>query len=95
MRASRENDVYLPASQFAANVEVTSDLAAALDGADVVLSVVPSHLVRRLYQQMLPLLRESMLFVSATKGLENGSLLQTSEVIRRSLCGEDATRGLP
>ncbi len=81
MRLSRENDVYLPGFQLADHVEVVSDLPAALDGADVVLSVMPSHLVRKLYGEMLPLVRESMLFVSATKGLENGSLLRTSEVI--------------
>jgi glycerol-3-phosphate dehydrogenase (NAD(P)+) len=62
-----------------------SDLPGVLEGADVVLSVVPSHLVRHLYQEMLPWLRESMLFVSATKGLENGSLLRTSEVMREVL----------
>jgi glycerol-3-phosphate dehydrogenase (NAD(P)+) len=81
MRESRENDVYLPGSQLAGHVEVTSDLAAALERADVVLSVMPSHLVRRLYEQMLPHLHESMLFVSATKGLESGTLLRASEVI--------------
>jgi glycerol-3-phosphate dehydrogenase (NAD(P)+) len=64
---------------------VLSDLPAAVEGADVVLSVMPSHLVRRIYGQMLPHLREQMLFVSATKGLENGSLLRTSEVIREVL----------
>jgi len=82
MRLSRENDVYLPGFQLAHHVEVVSDLPGALEGADVVLSVMPSHLVRRLYGDMLPCLRESMLFVSATKGLENGSLLRASEVIR-------------
>ena len=85
MRATRENDVYLPGFQLAAHVEVTSDLAAALKDADVVLSVMPSHHVRHLYQEMLPNLRESMLFVSATKGLENGSLMRTTDVIREVL----------
>ena len=64
---------------------VTSDLAEALDGAEVVLSVMPSHLVRGLYRRMLPFLNDSMVFVSATKGLENGSLLRMSEVIREVL----------
>jgi glycerol-3-phosphate dehydrogenase (NAD(P)+) len=81
MRLSRENDVYLPGFQLADHVEVVSDLPGALEGADVVLSVMPSHLVRRLYADMLPCLDEGMLFVSATKGLENGSLLRASEVI--------------
>jgi glycerol-3-phosphate dehydrogenase (NAD(P)+) len=92
MRLSRENDVYLPGFQLAEHVEVVSDLPGALDGADIVLSVMPSHLVRRIYQDMLPYLHESMLFVSATKGLENGSLLRTSEVIQESLSAKMTPR---
>ena len=37
----------------------------------MVLSVMPSHLVRGVYAQMLPFLHDRMVFVSATKGLEN------------------------
>ena len=81
MRESRENDVYLPGFVLAPQVEITSELGEALAGAEIVLSVMPSHLVRRLYRQMLPFLNESMVFVSATKGLENDSLLRMSEII--------------
>jgi glycerol-3-phosphate dehydrogenase (NAD(P)+) len=81
MRETRINDVYLPGFPLPGNIEVTSDLAQALNGAETVLSVVPSHLVKGLYQQMAPMLKESMLFVSATKGLENGTLLRMSEII--------------
>jgi glycerol-3-phosphate dehydrogenase (NAD(P)+) len=82
MSASRENDVFLPGYTIPANVEIENELAAALDSADIVLSVMPSHLVRGMYQRMLPFLHESILFASATKGLENGTLLRVSEVIR-------------
>ena len=85
MRQSRENDLYLPGYQVPGDVTVTSELPEALAHADIVLSVVPSHLVRHLYTRMLPFLNESMLFVSATKGLENESLLRMSEVIREVL----------
>jgi glycerol-3-phosphate dehydrogenase (NAD(P)+) len=81
MRASRENDVYLPGFQLPSRVSVTSDLREALVGSETVLSVVPSHLVRHVYEEMLPLLVPDMRFVSATKGLENGTLLRMSEVI--------------
>ncbi len=83
MRESRVNDLYLPSARIADNVEPVTDLAAALEGAEIVLSVMPSHLVRSLYSEMLPSLSEEMIFVSATKGLENGSLLRMTEVIRR------------
>jgi glycerol-3-phosphate dehydrogenase (NAD(P)+) len=82
MVAARINDIYLPDCAIPASVEITSDLATALDGAEIVLGVMPSHLARGLYQRMLPGLNESMVFVSATKGLENHSLLRISEVVR-------------
>ena len=82
LAATRQNDVYLPGSELPVNVHPTSSLAEALDGADMVLSVMPSHLVRGLYQQMAEYLHPSMLFISATKGLENETLLRVSEVIR-------------
>src|ERR1039457_1308227 len=82
MSTARINDIYLPDYSIPTNVAITSDLGTALDGAEIVLGVMPSHLARGLYQRMLPGLNESMVFVSATKGLENHSLLRISEVIR-------------
>jgi glycerol-3-phosphate dehydrogenase (NAD(P)+) len=85
MRETRENDLYLPGFPLPPHVQVSSHLSETLDGAEIVLSVMPSHLVRAVYTQMLPFLNNSMVFVSATKGLENGSLLRMSEVIREVL----------
>ena len=92
MRDSRENDVYLPGFSIPTNVAITDALTRALDGAEVVLSVMPSHLVRALYEQMLPLLAERMIFVSATKGLENETLLRPSEIIQEIVSRRFAPR---
>jgi len=81
MKESRENDVYLPGTPLPANVLPTSDLGEAIEGAEIVLSVMPSHLVRSVYTRMIEFLLPSQLFVSATKGLENDSLMRVSEVI--------------
>jgi glycerol-3-phosphate dehydrogenase (NAD(P)+) len=81
MQSERENDVYLPGFPIADNILITSDLGASIQSADVVLSVMPSHHVRRMYTEMLPFLTSSMTFVSATKGLEVGTILRMSEVI--------------
>jgi glycerol-3-phosphate dehydrogenase (NAD(P)+) len=81
MVETRENDVYLQGFTIPGRVQPTSDLGEALEGAEVVLGVMPSHLARRLYGQMLEHLQPSMVFVSATKGIENESLLRVSEVI--------------
>lgn len=81
LRATRENDVYLPDLRVPDHVEIVTDLRAALDEAEIVLCVIPSRHVRGLYTRMLPHLNPSMIFVSATKGLEDGTLLRISEVL--------------
>jgi glycerol-3-phosphate dehydrogenase (NAD(P)+) len=81
MRETSENDVYLKGFLLPRSVEVVTDLVEAVDGANIVMGVMPSHHARGLYTRMLPHLAESMTFVSATKGIETGTLLRMSEVI--------------
>jgi glycerol-3-phosphate dehydrogenase (NAD(P)+) len=82
-RESRINRTFLPGVRLPSSVEPGNSLGWALDGAHVVLSVMPSHVVRSVYSRMLPFLRPDMHIVSATKGLEAGSLMRVSEVIRQ------------
>ena len=83
MATTRINDVFLAGFPLPPNVEPTTNLAAALDGAASVVGVMPSRFARGLYGAMLPHLRSEMRFVSATKGLENRTLLRMSEVARQ------------
>jgi glycerol-3-phosphate dehydrogenase (NAD(P)+) len=81
MGATRINDLYLPGANIPSNVEPTPDLARTLAQTRIVLSVTPSHHTRSVYEQMRPHLTGDMAFVSATKGIENGTLLRMTEVI--------------
>jgi glycerol-3-phosphate dehydrogenase (NAD(P)+) len=81
MARTRVNDVFLPGFTLPPNIAPSSELQACITGADIVLSVMPSDHVRSLYGRMLPWLAPEMLFVSATKGIEQGSLKRMSEVI--------------
>ncbi len=81
--STRINDVFLPGISVPANVEAICDLRQALESAEVVLGVMPSHHARGLYERMLPHLDASMAFVSATKGIENGTLLRMTQVIEQ------------
>jgi glycerol-3-phosphate dehydrogenase (NAD(P)+) len=80
--ASRENDAYLPGFRLPNNVHVTEDLGESLEGADVVLLVMPSPHLRSVFRQAVPHLESSMLFVSATKGIETRTLARMSEVVQ-------------
>jgi glycerol-3-phosphate dehydrogenase (NAD(P)+) len=81
MNATRENDLFLKAFLLPPNVEILTDLGAVVHRASVVVGAMPSRHARGLYTRMLPHIEPSMTFVSATKGIENGTLLRMSEVI--------------
>ncbi len=78
----RENRLFLPGVQLPKDIVPTQDLSNAIHGAQIVLTVMPSHVCRFIYEQMLPDLLPEMILVSATKGLESESLMRMSEVIR-------------
>jgi glycerol-3-phosphate dehydrogenase (NAD(P)+) len=80
--ATRENTAYLPGFRLPDNVELTHDLERGLSGSDIVLLVTPSQHLRSVFRQCLPYLQSRMLFVSATKGIETGSLARMSEIVR-------------
>lgn len=83
--SGRQNNLFLPGIPIPASVTATNDLALALPGAEVVLTVMPSHHVRRMLTNMVPHLDPLMSFVSATKGFENGTLSRMSQVIEEVL----------
>lgn len=88
--AHRVNELFLPGYCIPERVVATNSFERALTGADIVVSVMPSHHCRRVFAQMGPHLRPSMLFVSATKGIENDTLLRMDQVICetvREQCG--------
>jgi glycerol-3-phosphate dehydrogenase (NAD(P)+) len=76
-----ENVPFLPGYTVPAGVEVTSDLVASVFEANIVLCVTPSEHMRGVFGQIAPLLTRDQIIVSATKGLEETSLLRMSQVI--------------
>ncbi len=79
---SRVNDLFLPGCPLPVSVTATGDFREALEGAEIVVSVMPSHHCRRSFEHMAQWLRPEMLFVSATKGIENETYLRITEVIQ-------------
>jgi glycerol-3-phosphate dehydrogenase (NAD(P)+) len=75
-----ENAAFLPGVELPAELRAFSRLDEALEGAEMVLVVVPSEYSRGIYREMRPLLLPGALLVSATKGLERDTLRRMSEV---------------
>lgn len=82
LQNERENRVYLPGFGLPDSIAPTADLPAALAGAEIVLTVTPSHVCREIYARMLPHLRPQMVFVNASKGIEIESGMRMEEVVR-------------
>jgi glycerol-3-phosphate dehydrogenase (NAD(P)+) len=90
MQLTHENVDYLPGIKLPESLAVTSDLRAALLEADVALIASPSHALREWCQRMQTELGEAtrlQLLVSLVKGLELGTLLRPSEVMRQAFPG--------
>ena len=75
------NELFLPECSLPLTVTCTNNMQEALDGSTIVVSVMPSHHCRGLFVGMRSHLNPEMLFVSATKGLENETLFRMSDVI--------------
>jgi glycerol-3-phosphate dehydrogenase (NAD(P)+) len=78
---NRTNTLFLPDHSIPDSVVVTGGLGEALPGAEIVVSAMPSQHCRRLFQEMVSQLAPNMLLVSASKGLEEETLLRMTEVI--------------
>jgi glycerol-3-phosphate dehydrogenase (NAD(P)+) len=87
---SRTNDLFLPGFTLPETIKPTNDFQEAIAGVEIIVSVMPSHHCRRAFEHMAQWLQPHMLFVSATKGIENDTLLRMTEVIQEVLerfCG--------
>ena len=85
LEKERENRAYLPGYALPEGVRSTADLAACVAGKPVVVMVVPSHGYRQVFSQLAPHLAVDAAIISATKGIENETLLTMNQVMAEVL----------
>jgi len=81
IRDVRENREYLPGVELPPSVEVFLEFDAALEGADVVAAVVPSHVFRDVMASAAPFVPRDAVVLSATKGIEVDTLQRPTEIL--------------
>jgi glycerol-3-phosphate dehydrogenase (NAD(P)+) len=107
VNSTRENPQYLPGYVLHEGVFATDDIELAVRGSRLVFVAVPSAYFRTVLRTMLPALSKDTILVSTTKGIEAGSFLLMSQVMRQeapdcqigvlsgpNLAGEIARRSL-
>ena len=76
---------YLEGIVLPERLRAETDLGTAVRGAELVVSATPSQFVRRVMSDAAPELDSSALLVSASKGIELGTLLRMDEVLGQVL----------
>ena len=85
MQKSRENKTYLPGYRLSDNISVTSSIKDAVSDSEIIVFVVPSHVARGVIKELSHLVSKDTIIVSATKGIENDTLMPISEVFKELL----------
>ena len=78
---------FLPGFTLSDNIAVSNDLQSVVCDKDLVLIVVPSHVMRETTQKMVGHLSQKTIVVSASKGIENKTHLTMSGVIKEIFAG--------
>jgi glycerol-3-phosphate dehydrogenase (NAD(P)+) len=90
-----ENLRYLPGFPLPPDMEVTSNLLRATEGADVLLCVTPSQALRDIIAQLAPHITPNQIVLSASKGIEDTSFLRMSQVVAEHVSNPFGTLGGP
>ncbi len=85
IKRTRENTFFLPGIKLAQNIMPTNSVKEAVQDRAVIVCVVPSHGVRDVFIETVDILSKDAIVVSASKGLEQETLLTVSQVLKQTL----------
>ncbi len=75
------NSIYLPDMHLPAGLKATSSIEEAVKKARYVLNVVPTQFTRSVFQEAVNYLSDDAVVISASKGIEQGTLLTVSDIL--------------
>lgn len=78
----RENTTFLPGIRLSDNIHPSNNLGGVVSDKEIVLIVVPSHVLRSVAEGMVPYLGEETIVVVATKGIENETFKTMTDVLK-------------
>jgi len=79
------NEDYLPGTELPATITATTDIAAALEGADIVVLALPAQSIAQKLNEIVDIWPTGAVAVSLIKGVELGTHRRMSEVVANSL----------
>ena len=94
IETKRENLFYLPGVKLSEKIVPTGSLEEVCQNKDLLINVTPSQVVRQVLQKIHPYLSSQIKLVSASKGIENNTLLTMSEVFQEVLSSVEGGKRL-
>lgn len=85
LNSDRENKEVLPGKHFPDNIICSHDMDFCVEGADLIVTVVPSIATRSTAKQLAKCVLKGQIIVNLSKGLEDGTLLTLSQVYREEI----------
>lgn len=88
LREKRENVKFLPGITIPSSITLEEDIQAAVVGADMIVTAVPSHHMRETCRRVAPAVSgKKVSVINGSKGIETETLMRMSEVIAQELPG--------
>ena len=85
IRITRINSRYMPGVEIKGDIQPTTDLASALDKAELVLVAIPSKAFRAVIRENSSKFRDGQIVVSLTKGIEAHGFKLMSEILQEEI----------
>ncbi len=82
IRDTRMNSVYLPDVLLPDNLKITNDISQAVKNSRYILNVVPTQFTRSVFRNAGRHIPADAVIISASKGIEHGTLLTVSSILR-------------
>lgn len=76
------NSIYLPDVPLPSGLKATSSIEEAVKKSRYILNVVPTQFTRSVFQEAVQYLSADAVVISASKGIEHGTLLLVSDILR-------------
>lgn len=94
MIQTRRNDKYLKGYPIPASVRLTCDIVRAMQGAELVVSAIPTQFIRAVWSVAGPMIEPGVPIVSVAKGIETETMLRPTQIIEEILGDMAAGRSM-
>jgi len=92
LASTRENLEFLPGVKIPPQIEISSDFHWVASGRDIVITAVPSHVLRSVGERLKDVDLRETIIVNVAKGIENQTLMRMSEVLLDTIPELDESR---